>query len=90
LDSILVANECLDSHIKSGELGVLYKLDLEKAYDHANWEFLLYLPKRCGFRKKCMDWIAYCITTVWFSILINDSLFAFFSSSRGLRQGDSL
>jgi hypothetical protein len=28
---------------------VLCKLDLEKAYDHVNWEFLIYLLKRCGF-----------------------------------------
>ena len=71
LDTTLIANECLNDHLKSDNLWVLCKIDLKKNYDHVNWDFLIYLLQRCGFGGKKRKCIAFCISTFKFLILMN-------------------
>lgn len=42
LDEILIANECVDMKAKGGKR-IVCKVDLEKAYDRVNWDFLDYV-----------------------------------------------
>ena len=84
LDGVLIANECIHSRLKERTPGIICKLDLEKACDRVDWEFLQYLMRRMGFGAKWWGWIAECLSSATFLILINGSPFRFFSASRGL------
>ena len=75
------ASECPDSRLKSRTLGVLCKLDIEKAYDLVNWDGLFYLLDRTGFGVRWRSWLKACVTIVCFSVLVNGLPASFFGSS---------
>lgn len=87
LDSVLIANECIKDRKIFGRIGLICKLDLKKAYDHVNRNFLDYIFDCMEFGVKRRSWIFYYIRIVNFSILVNGCPAGFFRSSRGLRQG---
>lgn len=42
MDCILIANEAVDDYRRTKKRGILIILDLEKAYDYTDWDFLDY------------------------------------------------
>ncbi|KAL9688615.1 hypothetical protein QQ045_033038 [Rhodiola kirilowii] len=68
----------------------MLKIDITKAYDMVDWKFLQSIPELFGFPVKFVTWIMSCVTTSKFLVLINGCLEGYFSSSRGLRQGDPI
>ncbi|XP_026378053.1 uncharacterized protein LOC113272434 [Papaver somniferum] len=90
LDGVLIANELIDSRTRSGKPGLLCKVDFEKAFDHVNWDFIDEILKLMGYGDKWRSWVKCCVEFVKFSVLVNGSASGFFTSKKGIRQGDPL
>lgn len=65
------------------------KLDLRKAFDSLNRQFLCSALRCFGFHENWIGWIQECMNPT-FSLLINGECTARFDSSTGIRQGDPL
>jgi hypothetical protein len=91
-DNTTLAHEIFHSmKQKKGNGGLMVvKLDIEKAFDSMEWEFLSKILSLLGFNSRWIQWISQCITTSSFSILLDGAPYGKFFPSRGFRQGDPL
>ncbi|GAU39501.1 hypothetical protein TSUD_68650 [Trifolium subterraneum] len=93
LDNAMAAIEIIH-HMKSKTRGkkgdVALKLDISKAYDRIDWEFLKEMMIKMGFSQKWIGWIMLCVETVDYSVIINGHKVGPIIPGRGLRQGDPL
>lgn len=89
-DGVLTLHEVMHhTHVKR-EIGVVLKLDFEKAYDKVNREFLLSCLHHKGFNEKLCHWIDQVLRDGTVSVKLNDTVCPYFVSSKGVRQGDPL
>ena len=92
-DNATIAFECfhkIQHNVSRHNTHCAYKLDLVKAYDRVDWNFLEGVLQKTGFDLKWISWIMHCVRSVGFSVRCNGELLEPFIPSRGLRQGDSL
>ncbi|GKD09416.1 RNA-directed DNA polymerase, eukaryota, reverse transcriptase zinc-binding domain protein, partial [Tanacetum coccineum] len=91
INSTIISLELLKGYErKDGPSRVAMKIDIQKAYDIVNWQFLEAILKGFGFHSKMVNWIIKCVTTNSFSICVNGKSCGYFQGGRGLRQGDPM
>ncbi|PRQ19531.1 putative RNA-directed DNA polymerase [Rosa chinensis] len=92
-DNIIVAHEVFH-YLKNKRSGIDFdmglKIDMNKAYDRIEWDFLQAVMLKMGFVASWVNLIMKCLNTVSFSVLLNGKPGPTFSPSRGWRQGDPL
>lgn len=66
-----MANELIDDWSRKGKDDVVLKLDLEKAFDTMDWDFLDVVLEIKGFGPIWLSCTCGCISSATFSIIIN-------------------
>ncbi|KAL2247967.1 UNVERIFIED_CONTAM: Transposon TX1 uncharacterized protein [Sesamum indicum] len=90
-DNILLAQELFTGYNQTRlPPRCALKVDIRKAYDTVEWDFLVATLQLFGFPPTFIRWIEECISTTSFLVGLNGNPHGFFDGARGLRQGDPL
>ncbi|KAJ0552768.1 putative RNA-directed DNA polymerase [Helianthus annuus] len=90
IDGPLMLNEIIAWLKHSKRVGMIFKVDIHKAYDSLSWNFLHSILLQMGFPIKWCEWILAILKSSRASVLVNGSPTLEFDCTRGLRQGDPL
>ena len=66
------------------------KLDISKAYDRIDWDYLKGVMVKMGFNAQWIQGMTMCVETVDYSVLVNIDVVCTIIPGRGLRQGDPI
>ncbi|CAM8944548.1 unnamed protein product [Rhodiola kirilowii] len=66
------------------------KLDISKAYDRVEWDYLELMMRKLGFPESWIKLVMNCVISVSYVIRINDWVTGEIKPGRGIRQGDPL
>jgi hypothetical protein len=58
MNSVLTLHEIIHGTKRKKKIGVVLKLDFEKAYDKVCWEFLIQCLKKRAFSETWCEWVA--------------------------------
>ena len=90
-ENVLLATDVVQGYNRKNiEPRGMLKLDIRKAFDSVSWDFILSALRALRIPERFVNWIEECITTPSFSVCLNGNSSGFFSSTKGLRQGDPI
>jgi len=93
LDNAMVAIEIvhyMKAKAKGNSGDVARKLDISKAYDRLDWDYLRDIMIQMGFSSRWVNWIMLCVETVDYSVLVNGASVSPIVPGCDLRLGDPL
>ncbi|XP_074314480.1 uncharacterized protein LOC141649696 [Silene latifolia] len=56
----------------------IMKVDLKKAYDSIEWQFIKQMLRALGFTDRMVIWIMVCVSSPWFTLSLNGNTFGYF------------
>lgn len=87
-DNVLIPYECIHYlRNKKGKTGgCAIKLDMAKAYDRVEWNYLIAIMHALGFPDSWCLLVRKCVSSVSFSVRVNGVFSDTFRPSRGIRK----